>query len=83
MRIINVIEINGGNIENVESFGVFEEQLVDDVSEVAEKHFLNKIKENNGGVELNEDDSEEVLDNGHWETNSGMYYEISIVWSDI
>lgn len=83
MRVINVIEVDGGAIKHVESFGVFEEQLSDEVSNTAEKHFLAKIKENNEGIDLDDEEEEEALDNGYWETEHNKYYEITIVWSDI
>ena len=79
MRIINVIETNVGIIENVQSFGVFEEKLVDDVVETAEKFFIEKIKAEE--PDIDEDDLEIALDNGTWDNNNG--YDISIIWSEI
>ena len=35
MRVINVVSFDNGSLNEIESFGVFEEQLVDDVVEVA------------------------------------------------
>jgi hypothetical protein len=85
MRVINVIEVYGGIIDNLESFGVFEEQLSDDVVETAENHFKKMIKEK--GVDgLEEDEIEEAIEdaieNGTWESPNGKY-EISIIWSEI
>lgn len=79
MRIINVIELSNGTISNVESFGVFEEQLVQDVVDAAEKYFLEKVKENCAGYD--EDDEEAHLDNGTFTNDKG--YEVTIIWSDI
>ena len=45
MRVINLVTIKAGVVDNIESFGVFEEQLVQDVVDVAEKRFLEIAKE--------------------------------------
>ena len=45
MRVINVITVKNGVVDEIESFGVIEEQLVNDVSEEAEKYFIKKSKE--------------------------------------
>lgn len=81
MRVINVIEILQGTIMGIESFGVFEEQLVDDVVECMEEHFLKCIKKHSMDEELLEEDIEEYLDNGYFSDDNG--YEVSIIWSDI
>ena len=81
MRVINVIEILNGTIIGVESFGVFEEQLVQDVVDVVEKNFIGKIKENQKDVDIIEEDEEAYLEDGYFSDDNG--YEITIIWSDI
>jgi hypothetical protein len=77
MRIINIVKIKDGVVDEIESFGVFEEQLVNDVVEVAEKAFLKAAKELGANIE---DDEEYLLDEGSFETGFGS---ICISWSDI
>jgi hypothetical protein len=79
MRVINVVKIKDGVVDDIESFGVFEEQLVDDVVEVAEKDFLNKAKELGANTE-DEDVEEELLDDGYYEIANAS---VCISWSDI
>ena len=77
MRIISVIEsTNEIPVLSIESFGIFEEQLKDDVVAKAEKLFIEKAVENS----IDEVDAEESLDDGYCEKGS---YTVSIVWSDI
>jgi hypothetical protein len=76
MRIINVIEVFNGVIRNVESFGVFEEQLVDDVVQVAEDCFAEKVIEHGGKKEY----IEQYIDEGGY---YGMDHSVVIVWSYI
>jgi hypothetical protein len=79
MRIINIIEtatdtaINGGII-GIESFGVYEEQLSEDVVQEAENLFRQKAIENGA----NEDDLDDAIEDGYYTNGS---YTISIVWS--
>ena len=81
MRVINIIEsatdttISGGII-GVESFGIFEEQLSNDVVESAENLFKDKAIENGA----DEDDLDSAIEDGYYTNGS---YTISIVWSEI
>ena len=79
MRIINVIEILNGIISGVESFGIFEEQLAQDIINTAEKNFIDKIRENQ--KDITEEDVESYLEEGYFFDDNG--YEITIIWSDI
>jgi len=78
MRVINVIktERNDSTIENIYSFGVFDEQFPNEVAEQAEIKFVELCKED--GIE--EEIAEEWLEDGYCPTSN---YVISIVWSDI
>lgn len=84
MRVINLITIKAGVVDNIESFGVFEEQLVQDVVDAAEKRFL-EIAKKLGWDEDDEDEmtEEELLDNGYFECETGTWDSICITWSDI
>ena len=79
MRVINVIEVEHGSVLGVTSFGVYDEQLSQDVVDEAETHYKDccQSREN----EFDKFDEEEDMDNGSWTNGNG--YEVSIVWSDI
>jgi len=84
MRVINVVRFDNGALNDIESFGVFEEQLVDDVVEVAEKDFVEKCKA--VGLVINEETEdeqlEELLDNSYYDSPDG-FHSVYISWSDI
>lgn len=78
MRVINVIvSTNQNPVVSIDSFGVFEEQLSDEVVEQAEKLFIQKAVSELG---VDEVDAEDSLENGY--IDDGLV-TISIVWSDI
>jgi hypothetical protein len=84
MRIINLVTIKAGVVDNIESYAVWEEQLVQDVVDVAEKRFLEIAKEL--GWDENEEDAiteEELLDGGYFECETGTWDSICISWSDV
>jgi len=76
MRVINVVVIKEGVIDNIDSFGVFEEQLVEDVVKPAEALFKEKCLE--WGAD--EDEMEYYLEEGYY---AGGNFSICISWSDI
>ena len=79
MRIINIIETSITNAEpilGVTSFGVFEEQLSQEVVEQAEKHFTKCAVENGA----DENDIDVDIENGYFSKDG---YTVSIVWSNI
>ena len=77
MRVINVIESSYGiPVKSIESFGIFEEQLSQDIVALAEKIFI-KCAVDNGAIEI---DAEACIDDGYY--NNGDY-TVSIVWSEI
>jgi len=81
MRIINIITQDAGVINEVTSFGVFEEQLVNDVVEKAEELFMKKAKEY--GFDEEDCDDADILSDGWYESPNGTYPSVAIVWSDI
>ena len=95
MRIVSVIvtDRNEGTINSVDSFGIFEEQLSDDVVRQAEDHFIEKCVELKYGVQLGDETREDLQERNSYreEVSESLEdgYEImvssivSIVWSDI
>jgi hypothetical protein len=83
MRVINVVEVVENNVVGIESFGVFEEQLSQDVVDAAEKCFTAKVREFIGGDETDEQTIEDALENGYYEDGTKGYYYVCIIWSDI
>ena len=78
MRIINVIETNTDNIiVGIDSFGVFEEQLSQEVIEQAEDNFKAKAIENGAKGE----DINDHIENGYYIRQDG--YAVSLVWSNV
>jgi hypothetical protein len=78
MRVINIIEVVDNSISGVESFGVWEEQLSQEVVDKAEALFKAKAIEN--GCPDAESYLEGCLEDGWWSNGD---YTISIVWSDL
>jgi hypothetical protein len=78
MRVINVIYVKNGEVEEVTSFGVFEEQLSDDVVEQAEEKFKEYVRSSE--PEVSDEDLDMYIEEGCY---SGVNYGYSIVWSDI
>jgi len=83
MRVINVIEVVENAVVGIESFGVFEEQLSQEVVEKAEELFTKKIREFIGGDETDEGYIEDALENGYYADSTKGYYYVCISWSDI
>ena len=78
MRVINVVEIIENSVLGITSFGVFEEQLSQDVVEQAEKHYISCCREN--GATEEEHTDEDLIDMETYENGS---YSVCIHWSDI
>jgi len=89
MRVINVIVVKNGAVHDIESFGVFEEQLSGDVVEQAEKAFRRKAvelmesDENFKGdfSEINEEQFDAMVENGIYEHS--FTDSVCLTWSDI
>jgi len=78
MRVINIIYVKNGEVEEMTSFGVWEEQLSNDVVEQAEEKFREYVRKSEPGISDNNIDM--YIEDGIY---SGMNYSYSIVWSDI
>ena len=81
MRVINVVKIKDGVVDDIESYGVFEEQLVDDVVKPAEEMFIKCAKEIDYDEEFDPDNIG-LLDDGYYE-NLRLNRSVCITWSDI
>jgi hypothetical protein len=90
MRIVNVIVTRNGIVNEIESFGIVDEQLSDEVIEQAEETFMEKI------VSICHEDTtseeadwtrEEVLENwidgGYYEVGDDVNTVVHLAWSDI
>lgn len=76
MRVVSVIVVKDGVVNDVQSFGVFEEQLSDDVVKPAEKLFSEKCVE----YGADEDDLDDLIEDGCY---AGGNFSINLVWSDV
>ena len=82
MRVINVIEVVENAVVGMQSIGIFEEQLSQEIVERAEELFLQKIEEFIGEP-LTDEDKEAYLEDGYYEDGTKGYYYVCITWSDI
>ena len=78
MRIINVIVNKDSIIDSIDSFGIFEEQLSDEVVTKAEELFVKKAIE----LGIDEVNAEECLDDG-FARGEVLGDSVCISWSDI
>lgn len=74
MRIINIITVLKGVVETAESFLIAEEQLSDEVVELAEKKFTELITQH--GVA--EEDVETYIEDGYYQEGD---WSANIVWT--
>jgi hypothetical protein len=80
MRVINVIEIVENNTQGIDSFGIFEEQLSQEVVDKAEALFKAKAKENGCPLEDDSEEWDDIIGDGYWIQGD---YAVNLVWSDI
>ena len=80
MRVINVVTIKNGVVDEIQSFGIFEEQLSQEIVERAEEIFKAKAKE----LECTADDEEmeDIIGDGYYEHDS-LHLSVCLSWSDI
>jgi len=87
MRVINVVEIDSGILTNITSFGIADEQLVDDVVAEAEEHYVKCCREHGALTDDVEDADENDVytddDLIDMETYDYEDYSVCIYWSDI
>lgn len=76
MRIINVITIKEGIVDEITSFGIFEEQLSDEQVKHAEDLFISILEEY--GVE--DAHFSGYIDDGYFQ---GGNFGVCLTWSDI
>ena len=82
MRIVNVIDIHSGVIDEIESFIIFDETEQDPVAkqeivDKAEKLFIEKAIK----IGMSSEDGESYLDDGNYDNMNGG--EVLIVWSNV
>ena len=82
MRVISVITVKDGTVNDMESFGIFEEQLSGDVVKLAEKLFSEKCIE----YGADENDLDDLIEEGYYAGSNyyaGGSFSINLVWSNI
>lgn len=82
MRILNVIKIKNGVVDDMESFPIVDEQLSEETIEAAEKMFIESAKEL-GFVEEEEDcicNRDAIIDDGYFQI---MNASVCLHWSCI
>jgi len=77
MRIINVIEIFNGQVIQMLSYPIYDEQLSQDQVDLAEAEFSSIAAENG----VSEEDIESYLEDGRYE-HSGGNWSVNLVWSN-
>ena len=84
MRIINVITITKGTIDEIVSFGIFEDQISEVVIGEAEKLFIEKVMEigftNKYAPVTDEEEYEKILADGYFVLGDRS---VCINWSNI
>lgn len=90
MRIVNVIVTRNGIVNEIESFGIVDEQLSDEVIEQAEKTFVEKIvsmrHEDTTSEQADwtrEEIEENWIDGGYYEFGDDVNTVVHLAWSDI
>jgi predicted nucleotide-binding protein (sugar kinase/HSP70/actin superfamily) len=79
MRVINVIFIKDSIVDLIESFGIEEEQLSQDVVEKAEARFTELAKE----ISMSDEETSDAIENGYWHDPFNDGSSVCITWSDI
>ncbi len=77
MRVINVVTITEGILNNIDSFGIFDDQLSQEVVDKAKALFIKKAKELGYN---DDDDDDELIDNGYYMCND---MSVALSWSEI
>lgn len=79
MRIVSIIEIRDGKVNDIQSFGIFDEQHSGEIVHQVETIFGEMAKDN--FPEISSDELEACIEDGHFEMEDG--YVLEIVWSEI
>lgn len=79
MRIVNVIELQGGSVSHITSFCILEEQLSQDVVNDAEIEFKHILYEKTG---IDKENMDKFVEDGCYEdVDTG--YILTLTWSDV
>jgi len=76
MEVINIIVLEGGNFQAVQSFPIESQEESDKIVDNAESLFCKLVELNN--PQLTEDDVYSFLEDGYYEENN---YEVILSWS--
>lgn len=76
MRILNVIEVLGGDISQILSYPIHEDQLSEEVIEQAEDTFKKILMEVKG---MEEDECDSCIEDGYYSDDNG--WEVYLMWS--
>ena len=79
MRIINVIFIKDSLVDLIESFVIEEEQLSQDVIDIAEARFTELAKE----ISMSDEETSDAIENGYWQDPFNNGSSVCLTWSDI
>ena len=84
MRVINVVTIRNGVVDEIKSFGIFEEQLSEEVIEKAEDEFIQEAKRVGWNPEKHYCDNEQdLIEEGYYMTEYGDFPNVCLTWSEI
>jgi len=81
MRIINIVTVKNGVVNDINSFPIHEEQLSDEIINEAEKCFKDNVVKLIGSAEAMENEEitfDNVLENGYYSIGNES---INICWS--
>jgi len=79
MKIINIIELQGGSVSHITSFCIHEDQLSQDVVDAAESEFKHILSEKTG---IDKENMHNFIENGYYE-DADTGYMLCICWSDV
>ncbi len=77
MQVLNIIKVKNNSIEEITSFGIIDDQLMDLVIDEVENSFIQSLKSLVN--DITEEEIDDALDNGAYH---GANYSLSLVWSD-
>jgi len=80
MRIINVIYLTGGVLNDIVSFPILEDQLSEDVVSEAENYFIEQIYALYPEKHYSTKEEEKFIEDGRFEYGKN---EILLTWSDV
>jgi hypothetical protein len=83
MRVVNIVEVRDDVVHDITSFGIFEEQLADEVVEKAEALFKSKVIEMTGDDSWEDEDFNNLLGDGYFFDPNNTASSVCICWSEV